>query len=84
LKPIRKPHLLLKLRAKQPPVPLWLPEGPFRQFGQSPRQLIKLSDLLVIMTLFLAILACTCSAYTYGQTTVLGESVASVRQNSVV
>lgn len=82
LKPTKKPYLMLKLRPKQPPVPLWLPERPFRPPSRPPIQLIKLSDMVVMMTLFLAILACSFSAYTYGQTTAFGESLAAVRQNS--
>lgn len=83
LKPLKKPHLLLKLRPQQPPVPLWLPERPFRHWPAQPVQLIKITDLLVVMTLLLAIVACALSAYVYGQTTVLGQSVAAIRQSSM-
>ncbi len=75
LRPRGKPQFLLKLHRK-PPIPLWLPEGSIRQ----PRQLFKLSDLVVVMTLFLAILACTCSAYIFGQTSVLAARVPAAAQ----
>lgn len=61
-----KPDLVLQLRDK-PPIPLWLPE-------ESPRfrrSLFKLSDLLVVLTLLTAIMACVCSAFAIGQTSVL-------------
>lgn len=77
LRPVRKPQFLLNLRDK-PPVPLWLPEGPYRQS----RQFFKLSDLLVVFSLFLATLACTCSAYAFGQTNALTVRTSAVSQIS--
>jgi len=77
LRPVRKPQFLLNLRDK-PPVPLWLPEGPYRQS----RQFFKLSDLLVVFSLFLATLACTCSAYAFGQTNALAARTSAVGQIS--
>lgn len=61
-----KPDLVLHHRDKLP-IPLWLPE----ESPRLQRTLFKLSDLLVVLTLLMAIMACVCSTFAIGQTSVL-------------
>lgn len=61
-----KPDLVLHVQNK-PPIPLWLPEAPPRSFGFQPRH----SNLWMVVTFLMAMMACVCSAFAIGQTSVL-------------
>ncbi|MFN8456224.1 MAG: FxLYD domain-containing protein [Anaerolineae bacterium] len=69
LKPAKRPRLVLALQGA-PPLSMWRP----RRFQRESIQLVKLSDMVIMLTLLIAISACAFSAFAFGQSNALVAS----------